>query len=69
MILEKTALLLTIIGGINWGLVGIFNWNVLEIFSFAPILISIVEIIIAIAACYVFYAYFIEEAKHQVKKQ
>ncbi|MBR1825691.1 MAG: DUF378 domain-containing protein [Alphaproteobacteria bacterium] len=62
MILQKTALLLTIIGGINWGLVGAFDWNVLNILSFAPILISIVEIIIALAACYVLYAYFIETA-------
>ena len=25
--LDKTALLLTIIGGLNWGLVGIFNFD------------------------------------------
>lgn len=67
MILEKTALILTIIGGINWGLVGAFNFNVLDILSFAPILISIVEIIIAVAACYVFYIYFIDGSQ-PVKK-
>ena len=61
--LEKTALLLTIIGGINWRLVGAFDLNVLDILSFAPILISIVEIIIALAACYVLYAYFIDTPK------
>ena len=59
--LEKTALLLTIIGGINWGLVGAFGFNVLDILSFAPILISIIEIIIALAACYVLYVYFIDK--------
>lgn len=61
--LEKTALLLTIIGGINWGLVGAFDLNVLDILSFAPILISVVEIVIALAACYVLYAYFIDTPK------
>lgn len=65
--LHKTALLLTIIGGINWGLVGAFDWNVLNILSFAPILISIVEIIIALAACYVLYAYFIDTPAPKAK--
>ena len=26
-ILDKIALILTIIGGINWGLIGIFQWD------------------------------------------
>ncbi len=67
MILQKTALLLTIIGGINWGLVGAFDWNILNILSFAPILISIIEIVIALAACYVLYAYFIDTTPHNNK--
>ena len=67
MSFEKIALLLTVIGGINWGLVGAFNFNVLDILSFAPILISIVEIIIALASCYVLYAYFIDTPKPMKK--
>lgn len=60
MLLEKIALILTIIGGINWGLVGAFKLNVLDIFSFAPILISIIEIVIGIAACYTLFAYIVK---------
>ena len=29
-ILEKTTLVFTIIGAINWGLIGIFNFNLVE---------------------------------------
>lgn len=58
---SKIALLLTIIGGINWGLVGAFKFDLVKtIFGFAPILVSIVYIIVGVAACYAAYAYFIK---------
>ena len=44
---EKIALILTIVGGLNWGLVGAFNFNLVEfIFGFAPILASIVYVVV-----------------------
>ena len=58
MIWEKLALLLTIIGGINWGLVGAFKFNLVDfLFAFAPIIASIIYILVGISACYVLYAY------------
>ncbi|MCQ2734865.1 MAG: DUF378 domain-containing protein [Alphaproteobacteria bacterium] len=58
MILNKTALLLTIIGGINWGLVGVFGFDLVKFcFSFLPILITVVQILVGISALYVLYAY------------
>ncbi len=61
MILDKIALLLTIIGGINWGLVGAFHFDLVKaIFAFAPALASIVYIVVGVAACYTAYAYLIK---------
>lgn len=56
--IDKIALILTIIGGINWGLIGIANLNLVElIFGFAPILVTIIYILVGLAACYTIYAY------------
>lgn len=61
MILDKIALLLTIIGGVNWGLVGAFKFNLVEfLFSFAPIVVSIIYIVVGISALYALYAYMIK---------
>jgi uncharacterized membrane protein YuzA (DUF378 family) len=49
--MNKLALVLTIIGGINWLLVGIFNFNfVSSIFGVGSALSRIVYIIVGIAA-------------------
>ena len=49
MFWDKTALLLTIIGGLNWGLVGAFDFNLVQfIFAFAPIVASIVYILVGL---------------------
>ena len=56
--LDKTALVLTAIGGINWGLIGIENLNLVElIFGYAPVLVTIIYILVGLAACYTLYAY------------
>ncbi len=61
MIWSKIALILTIIGGINWGLVGAFKFDLVRaILGFAPILVSIVYVLVGVAACYTAYAYFIK---------
>ena len=58
MMLDKIALLLTVVGGLNWGLVGAFNFDLVKfLFDFAPILVSLIYIIVGISACYTAYAY------------
>lgn len=48
--LYKTALVLAIIGCVNWGLVGIMNFNLVEfLFGDGTILTRVVYVIVAIA--------------------
>jgi uncharacterized membrane protein YuzA (DUF378 family) len=65
--LDKIALLLTIIGGINWGLVGIFQFDLVAwIFGGQGAIISrIIYTIIALAAIWCISILFVsrEEAK------
>lgn len=52
-VIDWIALILVIVGGLNWGLVGAAKFNLVEfIFGFAPILVNIVYIIVGIAAIY-----------------
>lgn len=61
MALKRIALLLALIGGINWGLVGAFKFNLVEfLFGFMPILIPIIYIIVGVSACYALFAYMIK---------
>lgn len=47
------ALVLTIIGGLNWLIVGIFRFNVVDwAFGFAPWIASIIYILVGLAAIY-----------------
>ena len=56
--LARTALILTVIGGIHWGLVGLAKLNLVElIFGYAPILVTIIYILVGVSACYTLYAY------------
>ncbi len=50
-ILQKIALAFTIVGGINWGLVGLFDFNlVTAIFGVGSVMTTIIYVVIAIAA-------------------
>jgi len=61
MALKRVALLLALIGGINWGLVGAFKFNLVEfLFGFVPVLVPVVYIVIGISACYALFAYMIK---------
>lgn len=61
MALKRIALLLTIIGGINWGLVGACKFNLIEaLFGFVPAVVPIVYIIIGVCACIALFAYMIK---------
>ena len=49
--IRTTALILTIIGGLNWGLVGIFGFDLVAyIFGTMSILSRIVYILVALSA-------------------
>lgn len=54
--LGKIALILTIVGGINWGLVGVADFNLVNmLLGFAPMLERIVYIIVGLSAIYAAY--------------
>ena len=52
--LNVITMILIIIGGINWGLIGLFSgFNlVATIFSFAPSLVTIIYILVGLSALY-----------------
>ena len=49
IILQKIALVITIIGAVNWGLIGLFDFNlVVTLFESVPVLESIIYILVGI---------------------
>lgn len=54
--LDLIALILVIIGGLNWGLVGLFNLDLVQlILGSIPVLAKIVYVVVGIAAAYLIY--------------
>ncbi len=53
-IVDTIAMILLIIGGLNWGLVGLNrDWNVVEmIFGGMPSLVSLIYILVGLSALY-----------------
>lgn len=52
--LGATALILVIIGGINWGLVGFFDYNLVDgIFGAGSVLARIIYAVVGLAALWV----------------
>lgn len=52
--LHMMTFTLLIIGGINWGLIGLLNWDVIQmIFSGYPVFEMIVYIAIGLSAIYI----------------
>ncbi len=56
-ILDILAAILLVIGGLNWGLVGIFDWNFVTWIFREPIIIRIVYILVGLAAVYQAFAW------------
>ncbi len=55
-VLDWIALVLVIIGGLNWGLVGIFNYNLVDsIFSVGGVVSTIIYILVGISALWMIY--------------
>lgn len=49
-IIDKIALILVIIGAINWGLIGIFNFNLVEmLFGNMTILARIIYVLVGVS--------------------
>jgi uncharacterized protein len=55
-VLDKIALILVIIGGLNWLLVGLFDFDLVEsLLGSIPVLRDIIYIVVGIAALYLIY--------------
>jgi uncharacterized membrane protein YuzA (DUF378 family) len=58
-VIDWVALLLVVIGGLNWGLVGLFNFNlVATIFGDMTMITKIIYIVVGLAALYTLYFLF-----------
>lgn len=56
------ALILLVIGGLNWGLVGIWNWDVVAaIFGAGSVVATIVYILVGIAGLWGIYYLFMDK--------
>ena len=52
-ILDKTAIILVVVGGLNWLLVGLFNWNLVSyIFGDMSTLSRLIYDVVGLAALY-----------------
>ncbi|MEM4245371.1 MAG: DUF378 domain-containing protein [Candidatus Nanoarchaeia archaeon] len=54
--LDWIALVLVIIGGLNWGLVGLFSYNIVDgIFGAGSLIAKIIYILVGLSALYLIY--------------
>lgn len=69
-IVQKIALTFTIIGAINWGLVGIFDFNLVDyLFKSGSVVTRIIYTIVAIAGLINIIIYFIDLDTPKVIKE
>lgn len=68
-IIQKIALVFTIIGGINWALVGIFDFNLVTwLFQEGSILTKIVYIVVGVCAIFNIIALFLPN-RHRLAEE
>ncbi len=54
--LSHLALLLLVVGGLNWGLVGVANYNLVEVlFGSWPVVVAVVYDLVGLAALFMGY--------------
>ena len=54
--IDWVALVLTIVGGLNWGLVGLFNYNLVDgVFGVASVISKIVYVLVGLSALWLIY--------------
>ena len=70
MIMNKLALILTIIGGINWGLVGFFSFDLVAWIAGGPtmLLARIIYIVIALASIWCISLLFMDNEEYHTSK-
>jgi uncharacterized protein len=53
-LVHMVAFLLLVVGGLNWGLVGLLNLNVVEmIFGSMPVVVMVVYVLVGLSADYI----------------
>jgi uncharacterized protein len=57
-ILNLVSWILVLVGGVNWGLYGLFKLNLVEAILGSGFLARLVYIIVGAAACYIIYTHF-----------
>jgi len=57
-ILNWISWILVLVGGVNWGLYGLFKLNLVEAILGSGFLARLVYIIVGAGACYIIYTYF-----------
>ena len=62
-ILDMVALVLLIVGGLNWGLVGLADYNLVDMIFGGSMLVSLVYILVGLSAVYVAWLYLKLERK------
>ena len=54
--LDYIALIIAIIGAINWGLVGLIDFNLVEtVLGFMPLLVKLVYIVVGLSGIYLIF--------------
>jgi uncharacterized protein len=54
--LDWLSIILTVVGALNWGLIGLFNFNLVEtLFGTGSLLTRIVYILVGLAGLYLIY--------------
>ncbi len=56
--MDLLAFILVMIGGLNWGLIGLFNFNLVEVLFGATIITTIIYILVGLAALYMLFVKF-----------
>jgi uncharacterized membrane protein YuzA (DUF378 family) len=58
--IDLIAMILVIVGALNWGLVGLLNFNLVTLLlGWLPLLVSIVYVLVGVAGAWVLYKNFI----------
>ena len=59
-VIDWIAFVLVMIGGINWGLVGLFNWNLVEVIFGVGTLTSIIYVLVGLSALWMIFKSFMK---------
>ena len=52
-VIETIALIILVIGGLNWGLIGLFQWNFIgSVFGFTSVLTRTIYVLAGLSAVY-----------------